>query len=134
MLGAREPEIYGTDTLDDIMRNLRACAEKNGAALDAFQSNHEGGCVERIHQTMRDGTDCIILNPGAFTHTSIAIRDALAAAKKPFIEVHLSNIYAREPFRRRSYLSDLALGVVCGLGAKGYELALLGALHHCKTE
>lgn len=130
LLGAREPEIYGSDTLDDIVNGLRALAKKNGVALDDFQSNSEGECVERIQKTMTDGTDFMIINPGAFTHTSIAMRDALLAAGTPFLEVHLSNIFAREEFRRKSFLSDVAVGVISGLGAKGYELALLGALNH----
>lgn len=128
LLGAREPEIYGSDTLDDILERLRKLGESHGVAIDDFQSNSEGECVTRIQQTMTDGTDFIILNPGAFTHTSIAMRDALAAANKPFIEVHLSNVFAREPFRRKSFLSDIATGVISGLGAKGYELALLAAV------
>lgn len=132
LLGRREPDIYGTDTLDDIMLRLRALAREHEVVLEDLQSNHEGECVERIQATMDDGTDYILLNPGAFTHTSIAVRDALAAVKKPFVEIHLSNVYAREAFRRHSYLSDLALGVISGMGAKGYELALLGVLHHHK--
>lgn len=132
LLGKREPEIYGTETLENIMARLHILAKEHRITLNDFQSNHEGECVERIQATLDDGSDCIILNPGAFTHTSIAIRDALAAVKKPFIEVHLSNIYAREAFRKHSYLCDIAMGVISGLGAKGYELALLGVLHHYK--
>ncbi len=130
LLGAREPEIYGTDTLADILQNLRNCAAQHSAVITDFQSNHEGECIDRIHATMADGTDFILFNPGAFTHTSIAIRDALTAVKKPFIEIHLSNIFSREEFRHHSFLSDIALGVICGLGIKGYELALLSALHY----
>ena len=129
LLGEREPEIYGSDTLDDITGRLRKMGDEHGVTIDDFQSNSEGECVERIQKTMTDGTDFIILNPGAFTHTSIAMRDALAAAGKPFIEVHLSNVFAREEFRRKSFLSDIAKGVISGLGAKGYELALLAAMN-----
>lgn len=127
LLGSREPEIYGSDTLDDIMRGLRALADEFGVALEDFQSNNEGECVERIQRTMSEDTDFIILNPGALTHTSIAMRDALLAVKTPFIEVHLSNVFAREEFRRKSFLSDIAVGVISGLGAQGYELALRSA-------
>lgn len=124
LLGVREPEIYGGITLQDINRNLVKVAENTGAKLNFFQSNAESALIDRIQQTMSDGTDFIIINPAAYTHTSVALRDALAAVKLPFIEVHLSNIYSRESFRQRSYFSDLAVGVVSGLGAKGYELAL----------
>lgn len=128
LLGRREPEVYGRDTLEDVVARTRAAAEAAGATLDHFQSNGEAELIGRIHQTMDDGTDFIVINPGAFTHTSIALRDALLSASKPFIEVHLSNVFARESFRRRSYLSDVAVGVVSGLGAQGYELAVLAAL------
>ena len=128
LLGRREPEVYGHDTLDDVVARAKRTAEEHGATLDHFQSNDEAALIERIHRAMDDGTDVIIMNPGAFTHTSIALRDALLGASKPFIEVHLSNVFAREEFRRRSYLSDVAVGVVSGLGAKGYELAVLAAL------
>lgn len=124
LLGVREPEIYGGITLQDINRNLVKLAENTGAKLNFFQSNAESALIDRIQQTMSDGTDFIIINPAAYTHTSVALRDALAAVKLPFIEVHLSNIYSRESFRQQSYFSDLAIGVVSGLGAKGYELAL----------
>lgn len=124
LLGVREPEIYGGITLQDINRNLVKLAENTGAKLNFFQSNAESALIDRIQQTMNDGTDFIIINPAAYTHTSVALRDALAAVKLPFIEVHLSNIYSRESFRQQSYFSDLAVGVVSGLGAKGYELAL----------
>jgi len=130
LLGRREPEIYGHDTLDDIVAATRQTATAHGATLDHLQSNEEGALIKRIHQSMDDGTDFIIINPGAFTHTSIALRDAFLSVSKPFIEVHLSNVFARETFRRRSYLSDAAIGVISGLGAKGYELAVLGALQH----
>ena len=124
LLGVREPEIYGGITLQDINRNLVKLAENTGAKLNFFQSNAESALIDRVQQTMGDGTDFIIINPAAYTHTSIALRDALAAVKLPFIEVHLSNIYSRESFRQKSYFSDLAIGIISGLGAKGYELAL----------
>lgn len=124
LLGVREPEIYGGVTLQDINRNLSRLAEDAGVKLDFFQSNAESALIDRVQQTMNDGTDFIIINPAAYTHTSIALRDALAAVKLPFIEVHLSNIYSRESFRQKSYFSDLAIGIISGLGAKGYELAL----------
>lgn len=128
LLGVREPDIYGGVTLQDINRNLSRLAENTSIKLDFFQSNSESALIERVQQTMSDGTDFIIINPAAYTHTSIALRDAFAAVKLPFIEVHLSNIYSRESFRQRSYFSDLAIGVISGLGAKGYELALEYAL------
>ena len=124
LLGVREPEIYGGTTLQDINRNLSRLAENTGVKLDFFQNNAESALIDRVQQTMGDGTDFIIINPAAYTHTSIALRDALAAVKLPFIEVHLSNIYSRESFRQKSYFSDLAIGIISGLGAKGYELAL----------
>ena len=128
LLGMREPEIYGSETLADINRNLVQLAEKAGAKLEACQSNAEAELVDIIQLTMNDGTDFIIINPAAFTHTSVALRDALAAVKVPFIEIHLSNVFSRESFRRKSYFSDLAVGVISGLGAKGYVLALEYAL------
>lgn len=124
LLGVREPEIYGGTTLQDINRNLSKLTENTGVKLVFFQSNAESALIDRVQQTMSDGTDFIIINPAAYTHTSIALRDALAAVKLPFIEVHLSNIYSRESFRQKSYFSDLAIGIISGLGAKGYELAL----------
>ncbi|MEK7230923.1 MAG: type II 3-dehydroquinate dehydratase [Pseudomonadota bacterium] len=132
LLGVREPEHYGSATLDAIDQRLAARARAAGVALACFQSNVEGELVNRIQQAQREGVDFIIINPAAFTHTSIAMRDALAAVKIPFIEVHLSNVFAREEFRHRSYFSDLATGMISGLGSKGYELALeyaLGAEH-----
>jgi len=131
LLGVREPEIYGGITLQDINRNLSKLTENTSVRLDFFQSNAESALIDRIQQTMSDGTNFIIINPAAYTHTSIALRDAFAAVKHPFIEVHLSNIYSRESFRQRSYFSDLAIGVISGLGAKGYELALEYALTSC---
>jgi len=130
LLGSREPEHYGRATLEAINQGLTDRARRAGATCTAFQSNVEGDLVNRIQQAQRDGVDFIIINPAAFTHTSIAMRDALAAVRIPFIEVHLSNVFAREEFRHRSYFTDLAVGIVSGLGAKGYELALEYALQH----
>lgn len=128
LLGTREPEHYGRDTLAQIDARLQKRAAAAKADLDAFQSNAESELVERIHQAGRDGVDYILINPAAFTHTSVALRDAIAAVGIPFIEVHLSNVFAREPFRHHSYFSDLAVGVISGLGPLGYELALDYAL------
>lgn len=128
LLGTREPEVYGRDTLADIDARLLAQARAAGVELASFQSNHEGALIDRIHEARLDGTRFILINPGAYTHTSIALRDALAGVALPFIEVHLSNVHRREAFRQHSYLSDLAVGVICGLGAQGYELALQAAL------
>ena len=128
LLGSREPGIYGTATLADIEARLAERAQSDGVALACFQSNSEAELVERVQQAGRDGTDFIILNPAAFTHTSVALRDALAAVAVPFIELHLSNVHAREPFRRHSYFSDVAVGVICGFGATGYRLAYQAAL------
>jgi len=128
LLGTREPSIYGAQNLEQIDDRLRALAQANGAELVSFQSNSEGILVDRIQQAAREATGFIIINPGAYTHTSVAMRDALSAVKIPFIEVHLSNVFAREPFRHHSYFTDVAVGMICGLGAKGYELALEYAL------
>ena len=128
LLGSREPEVYGRDTLADIDARLVRQAQAAGHLLSSFQSNAEHVLVEQVQQARAEGVDWILINPAAFTHTSIALRDALAAAAIPFIEVHLSNVHAREPFRRHSYLSDLAVGVVCGFGANSYSLALEAAL------
>lgn len=128
LLGTREPGIYGADTLDAINARLAARARAAGLSLDCFQSNHEGALVDRVQAARSDGTRFILINPGAFTHTSVALRDALLAVAIPFVEVHLSNVHAREDFRRHSYFSDVAVGVICGLGAQGYELALEFAL------
>jgi 3-dehydroquinate dehydratase II len=124
LLGSREPEIYGADTLGDIEARAAAVARECGHELTAFQSNAEHELIGRIHQAGRESTDFLILNPGAFTHTSVALRDAIAAVRLPFLEVHLSNVHAREPFRRQSYFSDIAAGSIVGLGAYGYELAV----------
>lgn len=130
LLGEREPEIYGRDTLEDINRRLTAAAQAAGHELVAFQSNAEHALIERLHAARGEEVRFVLINPGAFTHTSIALRDALQAVKLPFIEVHLSNVHAREEFRKRSYLSDLAVGVIAGLGAQGYEFALQAAMRH----
>lgn len=130
LLGSREPEHYGADTLADISERLQTQAENNGDQLESFQTNSEHELVEKIHTAQSNNTDFIIINPAAFTHTSVALRDALAAVELPFIEVHLSNVHARESFRHHSYLSDIAVGVICGLGAQGYELALQAAIKH----
>ena len=130
LLGTREPEIYGSDSLADISDRLTALADAQHHQVDNFQSNAEHELVDAIHTARTDGTDFIIINPAAFTHTSVAIRDALASVDLPFIEVHLSNVHAREEFRQHSFLSDIAVGVICGLGAQGYELALQAAITH----
>ncbi len=126
LLGTREPETYGSTTLHDIEKRLRKLAGEH--RLDFFQSNAEGALVDRIHQGGREDVDFILINPAALTHTSIALRDALLGVAIPFIEVHLSNVFAREEFRHHSFLSDVAVGVISGLGAQGYELALDAAL------
>jgi len=128
LLGSREPEVYGHDTLDDVNTRLQTLAREAGAHCTCFQSNHEGALVDRIQQAGSEGVEFIIINAAAYTHTSIAIRDALAAVAIPFIEVHLSNVYRREAFRHHSWLSDTAQGVIAGLGAQGYEAALGFAL------
>ena len=124
LLGMREPEVYGTITLDDIHKKLADLAKQADIALETYQSNHEGELIDHVQKAKKDGVSFIIINPGGFTHTSVALRDALAGVAIPFIEVHLSNIHQREEFRKHSYFSDLAMGVICGLGAHGYELAL----------
>ena len=130
LLGTREPEIYGTDTLDDINQRLEQQGQRAGVDVDFFQSNAEHALIERVHRAREEGIGFIVLNPGALTHTSIGLRDALLGVEIPFIEVHLSNVHAREPFRQHSYLSDVAKGVIVGLGAQGYTLALEAALMH----
>jgi 3-dehydroquinate dehydratase-2 len=129
LLGVREPDVYGRQTLQDIEDRLAEEARALGHRIAFFQSNAEHELIDRIHAAFRDSVDFILINPGAYTHTSIALRDAFQATRIPFIEVHLSNIHAREPFRKHSYLSDIAKGVICGLGALGYGLALNAALH-----
>jgi len=128
LLGTREPEKYGTVTLQAIEQRLADQARVAGAELTCFQSNSEAELVDRIQRAATEGSDFIIINPAAYTHTSVAMRDALAAVRIPFVEVHLSNVHAREPFRTRSYFSDIAVGIVSGMGARGYELALAFAL------
>lgn len=128
MLGTREPEVYGYETLEDIDDRLKAKAAEKGHHLLHLQSNAEYELIERVHEARAEGVDFIIINPAAFTHTSIALRDAVLASGIPFIEVHLSNVHAREPFRHHSYFSDIAVGVICGLGSQGYDLALQAAL------
>lgn len=133
LLGTREPQVYGATTLDQINAELAQSAQAQGAQLSSFQSNHEGALVDRVHAARLDGTRFIIINPGAYTHTSAAIRDALTGVAIPFIEVHLSNVHRREPFRHHSYFSDVAEGVIVGLGAMGYQLALQAALARLKA-
>lgn len=130
LLGTREPAIYGATTLAQINQQLATQAQQAGHCLDALQSNHEGVLIDRIQAAASDGTAFIIINPAAFTHTSVAIRDAILAVKVPFVEVHLSNVHAREAFRHHSYFSDVAIGVICGLGAQGYDFALQYAINY----
>ena len=124
LLGTREPEVYGHQTLAELDDSLKRLAGDLSVSLSSFQSNHEGALVDRIQQARLDGTSHIIINAGAYTHTSVAIRDALAGVSIPFVEVHLSNVYRRESFRHHSYLSELAVGVIAGLGPDGYEAAV----------
>lgn len=133
LLGEREPQHYGHTSLEQINARLTELAAAAGHRIRFFQSNAEHDLVERVHQALRDRVAFIIINPAAFTHSSIALRDALAAAAIPFIEVHLSNVHAREPFRKHSYFSDLAAGIISGLGPQGYELALAAAIDRLKT-
>lgn len=128
LLGSREPAVYGRDTLESIHQAMEAQGRAAGVQVESYQSNSEGELVDRVQSAASEGVQFIIINPAAYTHTSIALRDALTAVAIPFIEVHLSNIHARESFRRHSYFSDLAVGVICGLGSEGYELALAAAL------
>lgn len=134
LLGKREPQHYGNTGLAEINASLVPIAQAAGHVLGFYQSNAEHELVQRVHQAMEQKIEFILLNPAAFTHTSIALRDALAASKIPFIEVHLSNVHAREEFRRHSYFSDLAIGCITGLGAFGYELALRAAIHNLKNK
>ncbi len=133
LLGTREPEIYGANTLNNVVNAVTAKAESLGHSLEHLQSNHEGILIDRIHETLTDQTDFILINPGAFTHTSVAIRDALAGVQTPFIELHLSNVHARESFRHHSYLAPLAIGVIAGFGANSYSLALTAAIEYLKN-
>ena len=130
LLGKREPEIYGKQTLAQIIEQAQSKAKELNVEISHMQSNSEAEIIERIHQTMDDKTDFIIINPGALTHTSIALRDAFLSVSKPFIEIHLSNVFARETFRRQSFLSDIAVAVISGAGSQGYELALQAAVRH----
>ena len=134
LLGTREPQVYGSTTLAQIDEGLRRLGEELGVQVDCFQSNHEGALVERIHAAARDGTRFVLINPAAYTHTSVALRDALAGVALPFVEVHLSNVYRREKFRHHSYFSDLAEAVISGCGASGYSLALRFAVERLMTK
>ncbi|WP_296412100.1 type II 3-dehydroquinate dehydratase [Zoogloea sp.] len=133
LLGRREPGIYGLTTLADIHAAMESRAKVDGVLLESFQSNHEGELIDRVQAAGTEGVDFIIINPAAYTHTSVGIRDALSGVDIPFVEVHLSNIHAREPFRHHSYFSDKAVGVICGLGAQGYQLALEFALSRLRS-
>ena len=133
LLGSREPAHYGTTNLASIEQQLQNEAQQAGHQLNCFQSNAEHELVERIQAADKEGVEFIIINPAAFTHTSVAMRDAISAVEIPFIEIHLSNIYAREDFRHKSYFSDLAVGIICGLGAQGYSLALQAAIKHIQN-
>lgn len=133
LLGTREPDVYGATTLADIETTLIEQASSAGHELSCLQSNAEHELVDRIQQAQQEGVAFIIINPAAFTHTSVAVRDALAGVAIPFIELHLSNVHAREEFRRESFFSDIAVGVICGLGAQGYELALQAAIKHAES-
>jgi 3-dehydroquinate dehydratase-2 len=130
LLGTREPGVYGATTLPDLERQCGEAARALGHELASFQHNHEGALVDRIHAARGEGVAFIVINPGAYTHTSVALRDALLGVAIPFIEVHISNVHAREAFRQHSYLSDIAVGVITGLGIQGYELALRAADHY----
>lgn len=134
LLGQREPQHYGSKSLADISASLAPIAQAAGHVLSFHQSNAEHELIQRVHQAMDQKIEFILLNPAAYTHTSIALRDAMTASKIPFIEVHLSNVHAREEFRRHSYFSDVAQGTISGLGALGYELALRAAIHHLKNK
>lgn len=134
LLGTREPDHYGRDTLESINQKLTELAAEKGYALEQFQSNAEAELIEQIHEATKDGTRFILINPAAFTHTSVAMRDALSGVAIPFIEVHLSNVHAREAFREHSYFSDIAVGVISGLGAQGYELALQAAMSQLELQ
>lgn len=134
LLGTREPQIYGHTTLADVEKQLTKVAENAGLTLSCLQSNAEHELIERIHTARNDNTAFIIINPAAFTHTSVALRDALAGVAIPFIELHISNVHSREDFRKKSYFSDIAQGVIAGLGTYGYELALYSAIKHIKDK
>ena len=131
LLGQREPEVYGSTTLADIEADLKECADSEGCTLESFQSNHEGELIDRIQAALGE-SDGILINPGGLTHSSVALRDALTAVALPVLEVHLSNVFARESFRHHSYVSGIALGVISGLGAKGYRMGLSALLDHLR--
>ena len=133
LLGSREPDIYGRTTLADIHAAMEARARADGALIESFQSNHEGQLIDRVQAAAAEGVDFILINPAGYTHTSVALRDALAAVGIPYVEIHLSNIHGREPFRQHSYFSDRAVGVICGLGAYGCMAALEFALAHLRN-
>ena len=128
LLGTREPEVYGTDTLQDIENKLQSIAQENNVKIGFYQSNSETDLIDALHKSKQENVNFIIINPGAFTHTSIALRDAFLGVNIPFIEVHISNIYSREEFRKKSFLSDISQGLITGLGVNGYEFALLSIL------
>lgn len=134
LLGTREPEIYGSETIADINQRLEKQAQDAGATLESFQSNAEHALIDRIHKAKSDQVGFIVFNPGAFTHTSVALRDALLGVEIPFIEVHLSNVHQRESFRKHSYFSDIAKGVICGLGSQGYDYALRYGLESLRKQ
>jgi len=134
LLGLREPSYYGPDTLDTINQSLFDMAQENQIMIDCFQSNHEGMLIDRIQKAYQEGIQFIIINPGGFSHTSVALRDTLLAVNIPFIEVHLSNVFKREAFRHHSFFSDIAEGVICGLGSSGYLLALKNAIKRIRIE
>lgn len=133
LLGTREPKHYGRASLETINERLRALCAQAGHVFDSFQSNAEHELIARVHDARPNGVDFVVFNPAAFTHTSVALRDALSAVEIPFIEIHLSNVHAREPFRHHSYFSDIAIGVISGLGPHGYELALAAAINYLDT-
>ena len=128
LLGSREPEVYGTDTLDDVQNRLTSIASENSIQISFYQSNSENDLINELHKAKQDNVDYVIINPGAFTHTSIALRDAFLGVNISFLEVHISNIYSREEFRKKSYLSDISQGLITGLGVRGYEYALLSII------
>ena len=130
LLGTREPQLYGSTTLDEVVAVLHDLVTAAGGQFASFQSNHEGALIDRIHAARTEGVDAIIINPGGLTHTSIALRDALSGVAIPFYEVHISNVYQREPFRHHSYLSAVAGGVICGFGVDGYRMAVEFALNN----
>jgi len=133
LLGTREPDIYGSDTLEDVSKRLIKTAKDNEHRLEHFQNNSEGKLVNRIHQAAQEGIQFILFNPAAYTHTSVALRDALLGTQIPFIEIHLSNVHQREEFRQHSYFSDIAVGTIVGLGAQGYELALQAVIRQLES-